>query len=129
MKRFIFVLFGSDRYAHKVYRRLDVVMGRLDAIQSALDLAGSTAADEAVQVSAHLEALKAQIAELQASVDLLTAGAVTDEEIAALVAQAEALAATVEAIDTEGDVAPEPEPVPEPEPEPVPEEEPAPPEV
>jgi uncharacterized phage infection (PIP) family protein YhgE len=58
------------------------IMGRLDSISQALTDAGSAAADEAAQVSAEIGDLKDQIAELQATVDNLSAGAVTDAEVA-----------------------------------------------
>ena len=110
------IIFGPNNNK-KVLWRLNQIMGRLDAVKAALDLAGSTAADEAAQVAAHFARLSEQVATLQATIDDLVANQVTDAEIEALRVQADALSATVEAIDTEGDVAPEPEPTPEPEPE------------
>jgi hypothetical protein len=90
----------------RVHREQEDAVGRLDAIKTALDRAASTAADEAVQVQAHFAALRDQVAALQAQIDELTAGSVTQAEIDELAAQADAISTTVEAIDTEGDVAP-----------------------
>jgi chemotaxis regulatin CheY-phosphate phosphatase CheZ len=86
------------------------IMGRLDVIQQALEAASATAAEEAAQVTAHVQRLADQIASLQDSIDALVAAQVTQEEIDALAAQAAGLSDTVEAIDTEGEGAPVEEP-------------------
>jgi len=78
-------------------------MGRLDVITAALDAAQSAAAAEATQVQEHIARLSTQVADLQASIDALTADAVTQAEIDALSAQASGLATTIDAIDTEGE--------------------------
>ena len=79
-------------------------MARLDAIAAALTAANDAAATEAAQVAAGFQVLRDQITALQASVDQLTADTVTQAEIDAVSAQAEGLTATIDAIDTEGEV-------------------------
>lgn len=95
-----------------ILSRENDIVGRLDAITAALDAAQSTAADESVQVQGHFARLSQQIADLQSSLDELVAAQVTQEEIDAVVAQVQAIADSVEAIDTEGDAPPPVEPVP-----------------
>ena len=97
------------------------IVGRLDTIVAALAEARSVAADEAVEVQASLAALADQVAVLQATVDELTAGQVTQEEIDAVSELVADLSAEIEAIDTSNEPDFPGEPMPE-EPEPEPEE-------
>jgi len=62
----------------------------------------------------------AKLAELQAQLDELMAGAVTQEQIDALLVTAEEADADIDAITEAVSPAPAPEPEPEPEPEPAP---------
>ena len=53
---------GKALLGTRLKRMENKIMGRLDAIQTALQEARSTAADEAGQVKAHFDALRQQVA-------------------------------------------------------------------
>jgi hypothetical protein len=93
---------------------MEEIMGRLDDLAATLADLQSDSAEVAARVAADFAFLKGQIADLAAKVDELTAGQVTDEEIAALQSLVGEIDTTINAIE---DV-PNEEPVPEPEPEP-----------
>lgn len=81
-------------------------MARLDIIQAALEQVSADAAAEHQQVMDALAALGVTVSDLQAQVATLTAGQVTDEELAAV-------AATVQSVDDQVKAIYEPAPPPE----------------
>jgi hypothetical protein len=78
-------------------------MARLDIIQAALESVSADAAAEHQQVLDALAALGVTVTDLQGQVATLTAGQVTDEELAAV-------AATVQSVDDQVKAIYEPEP-------------------
>lgn len=101
---------------------LDTLNEKLDSANASAE-AANTKADALIEgyktVSGQVDGLKQQIADLQAA----GANNVTDEQLAALGAKADAIKATLDTQSGEDDAAlnPTPAPAPEPAPEPTPE--------
>jgi alpha-galactosidase/6-phospho-beta-glucosidase family protein len=73
-------------------------MARLDVIQAALESVSADAAAEHQQVMDALAALGVTVSDLQTQVATLTAGQVTDEELAAVAAMVQSVDDQVKAI-------------------------------
>jgi chromosome segregation ATPase len=123
---FLSRFFGRDRHRGGRTRKLlflileqqEQIMADLSGLQAELeDLKTSSQAAFDAVLAAQATAADS-LAALQAQIDELTAGAVTQEQIDALTATAQEADEDVDAIAAA--VTPAPEPAPEPEPEPIP---------